>query len=323
MSSYYISPIARGLGDLIVSFPALEGLISTGVPTTLVLRSRVQEGLASRIPGLAGCIDEVDFDPAQLKKSDKYFNLRDHGLQTEYIWGSPEFSKAYPGYLISDIVEKISNDLGIPNISQSKKIMPLTFEIVEEAKGKVIFIPGSAGSMKCWPAKYWLELAKNLEKQNLEVLVVGQKDKCEVVKRVCEEGLRYIETPNLVCALDVVSSAQIVIGVDTGLSHLAVNQGIPTIMLFRFNSIFQRKFDHVISLTAPECLSQCLIRELEGDFNLHLNFRDPERFNLGSFWETWHCAEEKEDLRCMSKIQVSDVARAALRLLDRVVKPLH
>lgn len=321
MSSYYLAPIARGLGDLIVSLPALRGLIATGVPTYLIMRSAAQHGLAHRISGLAGTFDEMDFDPAKMNTGDKYFNLREHKLQTEYIWGSPEFARVYPNYLIGDIVEEISKDLGItyPNIICS----PLLFEPVRQAQNKAIFIPGSAGSMKCWPAKHWLELSELFKKDGMETIVLGEKDKCKAVLDVCQIGLKHIETPDLEQALDIISSAKLVVGVDTGLSHLAVNQRIPTVMLFRYNSIFRRELDHVSCLIAPECLSQCLIRELSEGFNSRLDFRGQEQFEKISYWETWHCAQENDDLRCISQIEVGRVASAALNLLNRVVKPLH
>lgn len=321
LSSYYLSPIARGLGDMIVSLPALQGLISTGVPTYLVMRSCAQRGLSSRIQGLSGAFDESQFDPLTLDEKDKYFNLREHKLQTEYIWGSQEFASAYPNYLIQDIVSQISFDMGIPQ--NSGACTPLLYKPAPEASGKAVFIPGSAGSMKCWPAQYWLELADYFKNEGIESVVIGQRDKCKVVNEVCILGLKYIETPELEYALDVVSNAKIVVGVDTGLSHLAVNQGIPTIMLFRFNSIFRRVFDHVVSFMAPECLPQCLIREFAENFNSNIDFRQEESFNKISYWETWHCAEERDDKRCMSRIEVSQVAKAAMKLLDRVVKPLH
>lgn len=66
----YLAPVANGLGDLIVSLPALQALIKTGQPTYLVTRSPFQEGLEARIAGLAGSIREIDFDTAQRKAGD-------------------------------------------------------------------------------------------------------------------------------------------------------------------------------------------------------------------------------------------------------------
>ncbi len=321
MSSYFLSPIAQGLGDLIVSLPALEGLISTGVPTYLVLRGALQQGLARRIPGLAGSLDEVDFDPCQLAKSDRYLNMREHKLQTQFIWGSKEFTEAYPDYCIADVVEIISADLGIAE-SANKRLV-LNFELIPEAMDKVIFIAGSAGSMKCWPAEHFMQLASSLNQIGLECLVIGQRDKSQVVDQLCKSGVAHIETPDLESAVDVISSARLVVGVDTGLTHIAVNQGIKTVMLFRQNSIFKRRFNHLISLSAPVCLEECLIREMKGDYNALLEFREPDQFNKPNYWQSWDCYQIDRAKRCMAQISVQSVFASTKDLIDREVKLIN
>ncbi len=309
------------MGDLIVSLPAVEGLISTGVPTYLVVRGAGQQGLARRIPGLAGSLDEVDFDPSKLAKSDRYLNLRDHKLQTQFIWGSKEFSKAYPDYCIADVVEIISADLGIAK-SPNKRLV-LNFAPIQKVMGKVLFIAGSAGSMKCWPAEHFTELASRLNRIGLECLLVGQREKSQVVEQLCKNGMEHIETPNLESAVDVISSARLVVGVDTGLTHIAVNQGIKTVMLFRQNSIFKRRFGHLISITAPACLSECLIREMQGNYNTLLEFREPNQFNMPNYWQSWDCYQSDTAKRCMAQISVESVFAATKDLIDREVKLIN
>ena len=321
MSSYFFSPIAQGLGDLIVSLPALEGLISTGVPTYLVLRGPVQQGLARRIPGLAGSLDEIDFEPCQLAKSDRYLNLRDHKLQTQFIWGSKEFSKAYPDYCIADVVEIISADLGIAK--SAKKRLVLNFTPVQDVMGKVLFIAGSAGSMKCWPQEHFMELASRFKQIGLECLVIGERDKSQVVEELCKNGLTHIETLDLESVVDVISSARLVVGVDTGLTHIAVNQGVKTVMLFRQNSIFKRRFDHLISISAPECLQECLIREMQGDYNTLLEFREPDLFNMPNYWQSWDCYQSDRANHCMARVSVESVFAATKQLIDREVKLIN
>ena len=53
----YVAPVSFGLGDLVVSLPAVQALIdAVGDETWLVARSPVQAALAERIDGLAGCV---------------------------------------------------------------------------------------------------------------------------------------------------------------------------------------------------------------------------------------------------------------------------
>ena len=60
-----MAPVSFGLGDLVVSLPAVQALIGepgAGDETWLVARSPVQAALAERIDGLTGCVAEDAFD---------------------------------------------------------------------------------------------------------------------------------------------------------------------------------------------------------------------------------------------------------------------
>ena len=56
-----VAPISFGIGDLVVSLPAIQALIAAGSrraeQTWLLARSPAQRRLAPRIVGLAGCVD--------------------------------------------------------------------------------------------------------------------------------------------------------------------------------------------------------------------------------------------------------------------------
>ena len=59
MSRVLVAPISFGLGDLVVSLPAIQALTAAGneraEETWLLARSAAQRRLAPRIVGLAGC----------------------------------------------------------------------------------------------------------------------------------------------------------------------------------------------------------------------------------------------------------------------------
>jgi hypothetical protein len=63
MGRVYVAPISFGLGDLVVSLPAIQALIAQGrhddTETWLVTRSDTQARLAGRIAGLTGWVDEA------------------------------------------------------------------------------------------------------------------------------------------------------------------------------------------------------------------------------------------------------------------------
>lgn len=310
--AYFLAPVANGLGDLIVSLPALQALINSGKPTYLVTRSPFQEGLEARITGLTGCIREVDFDPAKLKAGDNYFNLRNHPLQTDHIWASPEFERQYPGYKINHVLKGICADFGID--ANYDHLTPLPFTTRPEAKDAVIFIPGSAGIVKCWPTQHWLDLAAALNSRGQKIAVLGQPQRSEIVRDCLQAGLEHIATPTIIDALDVISSARSVVAVDTGLMHLAIHQMIPTVSLFRYNVMFQRDYAHVRSLAAPRCQQSCIDLEFSAVPNKIIEFDVVKENENLTYWETWKCTSEKWEERCMWAITVETVLDAVNNL---------
>ncbi len=312
--AYYLAPIANGLGDLIVSLPALQALIKTGEPTYLIMRSPRQDW-ADLIDGLAGGIRECDFDASTLTERDTYFNLRAHPLQADYIWGSEEFERKYPGFQINDVLKGICRDYGIP--ADFDNLTPLAFNKRHEFKNKVVLIPGSGGIVKCWPAKQWVDLSGYLVQDGYEVIVVGKPEQSEIVQALVDTELDYVATPEMRDAIDVISSSACVVAVDTGLMHLAVNQGIPTVALFRYNTMFSREYKQARSLVARMCDAECIKREYSEVPNKMLEYA----WDVGSYeyWGTWRCAVEDEQERCMTTITPATVRDSVVQLLGERV----
>ena len=115
MSRVYVAPISFGLGDLAVSLPAIQALIAQGRhlgdEIWLVARSAAQARLAGRIDGLAGWVEEEAFD--RDGHDGRLVDLRDHPLQRDWWWGSPEFEDAFGTLSINEILCRICADFGI------------------------------------------------------------------------------------------------------------------------------------------------------------------------------------------------------------------
>ena len=73
-------------------------------------RSHSQAALAERISGLAGTVAEGDL---AIGPPEALVDLRDHPLQRDYWWGSPEFAAAYGTLSINEIIARIGADLGV------------------------------------------------------------------------------------------------------------------------------------------------------------------------------------------------------------------
>lgn len=311
MAATYIAPVSWGMGDLAVSLPAVQWLVQNNHQTYLVLRSSLQAGVADRLEGLAGVVSEKDFDPARIDSADKYINLRDHPIQKNYWWGSPEFSAAYPDYTINDCLKKITSDFGLP--VNFDKLIPLRSNDRAESKGKVIFIAGSDGSYKCWPRALWLGLEKLLNSAGKSAVLLGDPEQSEAVQQLRDDGLDWIATPDLGDAIDLISSAESVVGVDTGLTHIAVNQGVNTVTLFRSDPFYIRRYENVHSLIAKPCPAECAEKSASCTYNEITDFVQ---------WQprTWHCSID-DTSRCMSSIKpeaVFDTLRLSLSPKEEV-----
>ncbi len=306
--AFYLASISTGLGDLIVSLQAMQALIETGKPTYLISRTPLQEGLESRITGLAGLIREIAFKPEELSLEDVFYNLRDHPLQTDYIWGSEKFEQHYPGYKITDVLKGICADFGID--ANYDILSPLPFERRPPFVDAVVLVPGSAGIVKCWPSFHWIELANRLAKLGRKVVVVGQPDRSPIVKDCMESGLQHLPTETLVDALDALSSAACVVAGDTGMMHLAIHQNVPTVALFRYNVMFKRDYPHVRSISAPLCHQECIDIEYSSVPNKVIRYDSFEENEHKVYWETWTCAKENWSERCMASIQPEQVLNA-------------
>ena len=116
MSRVYVAPISFGLGDLVVSLPAIQALIAQGRrdgdETWLVARSVAQARLAERIAGLAGWVDEAVVRPATTTTvaSSTSVTIRSNATGGGVRRSSRTRSEPL---LINDILGRICADFGI------------------------------------------------------------------------------------------------------------------------------------------------------------------------------------------------------------------
>jgi hypothetical protein len=308
--NYYFAPVAEGLGDLLLTLPVLHCLIKTGRPTYLVLRSPKQSGVAQSIPGLAGWLEEPEFLKRKLGVDEQFINLRNHPIITENVMGSDSFFEKFGRLTIVDVIERIAIDLIDNEILRGidlKQSIPFEFERQSNAAGKILFVPGSAGDFKCWNTSSWIELYDALAEAGLAAAVVGQPEKSPEVKALIDSGLPWISTPTFQAAVDVVSSARAMVSVDTGLLHLAIQQGIPGVGLYLQRSIFVRPEENCFHVVAPDCNKKCLGW-------IHMPPNPTVTFPVFEDFRFAPCEVASE--RCMDSISVASVFQAVGRALS-------
>ena len=191
-------------------------------------RSASQARLSERIPGLAGCVDEETF-PA-VSGADRVVDLRDHPLQRDYWWGSPEFEAAVGPLDINQILDRIASDFGID--ADFSAPTPLPSSPAPGLDRTVLLVTETDGPAKAWPATKWESLAAQLR---------PRFDVRQVTRTGAGGDLDPLAVPALAvtnpgAAVDALSSCRGVIGIDTGLTHIAVQQRTPTVTICRHGS---------------------------------------------------------------------------------------
>jgi hypothetical protein len=253
----YVAPIGSGLGDVLISLPVIDSLIDRGEDVCLVTRSFRQLDISSRIAGIKG---ELPEERLHLTDGDRYVNLRDHPLQTEHIWGSSEFEEWFGPTNYEKIIALIAQDFGIAVTYE--RLRPLDFNFRPDIADKIVFVPGTDGYYKHWITEYWLKLKSALLASSIEAIVVGKLDESPAVKDLWAHGLPWVETPTPGEAIDVVSSCRAVVAVDTGLMHVALQQGIPTIAFIHPRNYHFRSVKNCSNLFGIACPAKCERGEL-------------------------------------------------------------
>ena len=96
-------------------------------------------------------------------------DLRDHALQRDFWWGTPEFALAYGALSINEIIARIGADLGV--VGDFSKPVPLESRPRPGAEGLVLFVADADGTAKRWAPESWVDLARMLRLRGLDVAV--------------------------------------------------------------------------------------------------------------------------------------------------------
>jgi Glycosyltransferase family 9 (heptosyltransferase) len=267
-----IAPVSFGLGDLVVSLPAIQALIRDEPRVWLVARAASQRLLAERIEGLAGVVDEADLP---FRPDDGLFDLRDHPLQRDYWWGSAEFEAAFGPLDINRILDRICRDLGIK--ADFSHPVPLRARPRPGLAGTVLLVHETDGADKSWPVDRWRAVAESLHACGHGVAHVVKEDGPSPLDAA---GLPALVVPTPGDAVDVLSGCRGVIGIDTGLTHIAAQQGTPTVTICRRTSVYVRPWPHCAALRGAPCTDECLAAESSYAYNETVSlraFRPPPR----------------------------------------------
>lgn len=266
MARTFLAPVSFGLGDLVVSLPAIQALVSREPSVWLVARAPSQRLLAERIAGLAGVVDEALFT---CPSGDRLIDLRDHPLQRDFWWGSAGFEAEFGGLNINDILERICADFGID--ADFSHPTPLRATPSADLQRTVLLVHETDGADKAWPPDRWAEVAALLRADGHEVARVTKEDS-PPRPGLTDVPALVAQTPG--AAVDALSSCRGVIGIDTGLTHIAAQQGKPTVTVCKRSSVYFRPWPHCAALRGESCTEPCLAAEASYAYNQTVSLRD-------------------------------------------------
>jgi hypothetical protein len=222
--------------------------------------------LAERIPGLGGVVDEAAFASSS---SDRLLDLRDHPLQRDFWWGSAAFEAHFGLLNINEILQRICADFGIR--ADFSRPVPLQASPVSDLARTILLVDETDGADKRWPVDHWAAVATLLRARGHAVAHVSRGNSPSPLDGV---GIPTLVASTPAEAVDVLSGCRGVIGVDTGLTHIAVQQSTPTVTICRRSSVYVRPWPHSAALRGARCTDVCMEAELRYAYNQVVSLRE-------------------------------------------------
>lgn len=122
-----------------------------------------------------------------------------------------------------------------PNYGIQLPASPSFFDSAADRKPYYVFLPYTTWPTKYWPIEYWILLAKRLEQEGQNIILLPNSPPEEIhAQQIAHQATNVKIFPrfNLEEAARVLSKATAVVTVDTGLGHLSAALGIPTVSIY-------------------------------------------------------------------------------------------
>jgi len=107
----------------------------------------------------------------------------------------------------------------------------------------VCFVHGTSRADKCWPEADWVELGTRLKGQGFGIALPHgndeERDRAERIASALGEGASVWPRLDLGALTDRIAACSGVIGVDSGLSHIAVALDVPHVQIYNFDTAWR------------------------------------------------------------------------------------
>lgn len=97
-----------------------------------------------------------------------------------------------------------------------------------------VLIPCASRPEKLWPAENWIQVGKMLKDARFNIAVMwGSTEEERLAKQIaCEFGAEVPPFLTVAQVADTLAKAELVVGLDTGMSHIAAAHGRPTVGIY-------------------------------------------------------------------------------------------
>ncbi|WP_338717795.1 lipopolysaccharide heptosyltransferase I [Herbaspirillum sp. DW155] len=192
-----------------------QGLLKTSV----VMRMARLAPQGRRI-GLANATEGSGYEPVSRIFHDQSIPV---GIRTHAVMRARLVAAGALGYQIE----------GLPDFALQPP-EPARFDWMPE-QPYVVFFHGTARAAKQWPQERWVKLGQALAARGLPVLLPwGSVSEQEAARQLAAgiPGATVLPALPMMQAVALVQQARLVIGLDTGLTHIAAAYGKPTVELY-------------------------------------------------------------------------------------------
>lgn len=256
-----------GLGDLLVAFPSIS-LIRKKYPLAgLTLVCREEYGALLQETGVVNQVIRGDsprlsplfsgsaapgekltewlggFDLIMGWMHGEMNNTLEKGLTSaalpglcQFVYYQPEKPEQISRFFFRKTLEALGQDPAGGSTFEECAKLPLNRARKKGLK-LVVIHPGSGSERKCWPLGNFLEVINRLgQKEFKGALVTGEAEKrmeSLVEKTALPPGWVWLRSPSLSMLSGLLQEADLYLGNDSGITHLAAASGTESVALFR------------------------------------------------------------------------------------------
>jgi len=119
--------------------------------------------------------------------------------------------------------------LGIKPLRREPRI---TAQKAKDSRGCVVIHPGSGGKHKLWPAGFWSELIRKLDKRVILTCGPADADIVGELAATTHRRLTLLSNFEITSLAEMLAGVDAYVGVDSGVTHLAAALGVPTFAIY-------------------------------------------------------------------------------------------